>query len=281
MERVEQESALQTARTGGLNRREFVGVGLGAVGAVVLGGLGDAAASLAASRVKRGGTIKVSISDMSAKDSYDPQRNSSTLGLMTAGMMYDTLLHLDNGWHITPMLAEDWAAAKGARQYTFKLRKGIVFHNGKTLDAHDVAYTFNRMLKGGPELHGANIFGPVLKSSGIVAVDSRTIRFNLTHPDGFFPIKIGFWYGRIIQNNADFSQSQGTGPFKGKSYKGGQGFQLVRNENYWMHGLPYLDAINGLAVTDLASKVQSVISGDVHFSDPGSLSSNKQVASSS
>jgi peptide/nickel transport system substrate-binding protein len=55
----------------------------------------------------------------------------------------------------------------------------------------------------------------------------------------------------------------------------------VRNENYWMAGLPYLDAVNGLAVTDLATKVQSVVSGDTHFSDPGSFSSNAQIRSSS
>src|SRR5689334_15917547 len=157
MERNRHGVEPQVEGADGLSRREFVGVGLGAVGAIALGGLGRATDALAAPdapRAKSGGTIKVSISDISSKDSYDPQRNSSTLGLMTAGMMYDTLLHLDNKWHITPMLAEDWTASKDAKTYTFKLRKGVEFHNGKTLDGHDVAYTFVRMLKGGPDLHG-------------------------------------------------------------------------------------------------------------------------------
>jgi peptide/nickel transport system substrate-binding protein len=284
MER-DQLGSTRSDEANGFSRREFIGVGLGAAGALALGGLGGGAAAAfaapAAPAAKRGGTIKVAISDMSTKDSYDPQRNSSTLGLMTAGMMYDTLIKLDDHWNMKPMLATDWSAAKNSKEYTFKLRKGVEFHSGKAFEAKDVAYTFNRMLKGGAALHGAGIFGPFLDSKGIVIVDKYTIKFKLKAADGFFPIKLGFWYGRIIQSNANFKESMGTGPFKGKSYKGGQGFQLVRNENYWMDGLPYLDAINGLAVTDLATKVQGVVSGDTHFSDPGSFSSNAQITSSS
>jgi peptide/nickel transport system substrate-binding protein len=279
----DQLGSAQGSEASGFDRRTFIGVGLGAAGALALGGLGGATSALAAPAApaaKRGGTIKVAISDASSKDSYDPQRNSSTLGLMAAGMMYDTLVKLDDHWNITPMLAVDWSAKPGGKEYTYKLRKGVTFHDGKPFTAKDVAYTFNRMLKGGAALHGAGIFGPVLKSNGIVIVDPYTIKFKLTAADGFFPIKLGFWYGRIIENNANFANSQGTGPFKGKSFKGGQGFQLVRNENYWQSGLPYLDAINGLSVTDLATKVQGVVSGDTDFSDPGSFSSNAQITSS-
>jgi peptide/nickel transport system substrate-binding protein len=256
----DQLGSAQGSEASGFDRRTFIGVGLGAAGALALGGLGGATTALAAPAApaaKRGGTIKVAISDASSKDSYDPQRNSSTLGLMAAGMMYDTLVKLDDHWNVTPMLAVDWSAKPGGKEYTYKLRKGVTFHDGKPFTAKDVAYTFNRMLKGGAALHGAGIFGPVLKSTGIVIVDPYTIKFKLTAADGFFPIKLGFWYGRIIENNANFANSQGTGPFKGKSFKGGQGFQLVRNENYWQSGLPYLDAINGLSVTDLATRAAS------------------------
>jgi peptide/nickel transport system substrate-binding protein len=268
----------------GVSRRRFIGAGLGAASALALGGAGGAASAFAAPArqgAKRGGAIKIAISDQTAKDSYDPQRNSSTLGLLSAGLMYDTLVHLDDHWNVTPMLAVDWSVGKGAKVYTYKLRKGVEFHSGKTFDAQDVAYTIKRMLKGGAELHGAGVFGPVLDASGIQVVDKHTIRFKLKAADGFFPIKLGFWYGRIIQANANFKKSQGTGPFMGKSFKGGQGFQLVRNPNYWMSGLPYLDAVNGIAVSDLATKIQGVVSGDTHFSDPGSFSSNAQILSSS
>jgi peptide/nickel transport system substrate-binding protein len=276
-----------------VTRRRFLGAGAGALGAIALGGLaacgddGDKASKSGGTPAssdgspKRGGTIKVSVSDQTTKDSYDPQRNSSTLGLMSAGMMYDTLLKIDDEWAVSPMLAEDFDASKDAKTYTFKLRKGIEFHNGQPLEAEDVQYTFRRMLSGGPDLHGDAIFGPVLDAKGIVAVDPTTVRFELKEPDGFLPVKLAFWYGRIIQRDADFSQSAGTGPFKGISFKGGQGFQLERNPNYWQDGLPYLDGITGIAVTDVATKLESVLSGDVDFCDPGDFSAVKQIESAS
>ena len=264
----------------GVSRRGFLLGTAGAAGALALGsGLADPLAALAAPAAK-GGHIKISISDQSAKDSFDPQRNSSTMGLLGAGLMYDTLVKVDQLWNVTPMLAEDYTVSKDAKIYTFKLRKGVEFHNGKPFEAADVKYTFIRMLKGGADLHGADIFGPVMDEHSIEVLDPNTVRFNLKSADGFLPVKLAFWYGRIIQRDADFKTSAGTGPFKGISFKGGQGFQVERNDNYWQSGLPYLDGITGVAVTDIAAKIASVVSGDVDFSDPGDFSSNKAIQSS-
>jgi peptide/nickel transport system substrate-binding protein len=84
----------------------------------------------------------------------------------------------------------------------------------------------------------------------------------------FFPILLGFWYGRVSQANWDFTKgSGGTGPFKSVSFQGGQGFQLVRNPNYWQSGRPYLDGINGIIISEPATKAQSVLRGDVDMVD--------------
>jgi peptide/nickel transport system substrate-binding protein len=266
----------------GLSRRGFLARSAGTVGAVALGGtLGSgliAPIEALASAPKRGGKITLAISDVNPDDSFDPQKNSSTMGLLSAGLMYDSLVQMDQQWNITPMLAEDYTVSKDAKTYTFKLRKGVTFHNGKPLQAADVQYTLIRMLKGGATLHGADIFGPVLKPNGVVAVDPYTVRFDLYSPDGFFLVKLGFWYGKIIQRDADFSKtSAGTGPFKGVSFKGGQGFQVVRNDNYWMNGLPYLDGITGIVETSVATKVESVINGNIDFSDQADFSTIKSL----
>jgi peptide/nickel transport system substrate-binding protein len=279
---------------GDVSRRRFLGAGAGALGAVAIGGLAGcgsddeggagtasptSAETTASSGAPRsGGTIKIAISDQTTKDSYDPQLNSSTLGLLSAGMLYDTLLSVDNTWEISPMLAEDWDASSDGKSYSFKLRRGVEFHTGKTLDSGDVKYTFTRMLTGGPDLHGDAIFGPFLAPDGILTPDPTTVRFQLREADGFFPIKLAFWYGRIIQRDADFrAGSMGTGPFRGVSFKGGEGFELTRNPNYWQEGLPHLDGITGLAVSDVATKIESVVSGDVDFADPGDYSSTRKL----
>ena len=108
----------------GLSRRGFLLGTAGAAGALALGGaLADPLAAFAAPAAK-GGHIKISISDQSAKDSFDPQRNSSTMGLLGAGLMYDTLLKVDQLWNVTPMLAEDYDRLQGRQDLHVQAPQG-------------------------------------------------------------------------------------------------------------------------------------------------------------
>jgi peptide/nickel transport system substrate-binding protein len=275
------QDAVDAAR---LSRRELLQYGsAAAVGASGLSALlaeSTASASVLA-KPKRGGSVKLAISDSATSDSLDPATTFSIFGTLADGMIYDTLVRLDNQWHVTPMLAEDWSVSRDATEYTFKLRKGVQFHTGKNFDARDVEYVMRRMINKKAASNGYGLFAPLLAPSGIKVLNPTTIRFKLKQPDGFFLIRLGFGYSRIYQAGADFKSSQGTGPFKSVSFKGGDGFKFVRNENYWQSGLPYLDAVSGVVITEAATKTQAVLTGDTDMIDPPDWSTFPQFANAS
>jgi peptide/nickel transport system substrate-binding protein len=264
-----------------LSRRRLLGYGAAALGGMTLAGtLAQAAEGRSSLLAASGKTIKIGISDFFSKDGLDPAQQVSTFGLMSSGMLHDTLVRLDEQWNVHPMLATDWSTNAKATSFTYKLRKGVVFPtSGKTLDANDVAWSIAHVLDKKTGSSGLSLFQPVLAKSGIKVVDPTTIRFDLKTPNVFFPILLGFWYGRISQANWDFKKgSGGTGPFKSKSYQGGQGFQLVRNEHYWQSGKPYLDGINGIVISEPATKTQSVLHGDTDMIDQPDFSTFAEFA---
>jgi peptide/nickel transport system substrate-binding protein len=285
-----------------MTRRRFLEIGAGAMGALGLTGAlaacgggdeGEAeappsgttattepgATTATTGEPTRGGTVKLAISDALSSDTLDPNTNISVFGLSAMNMIYDHLVRLDNDWNVSPALAEDWDVNPEATEWTFKLKSGVEFHSGKTLTADDVAYTISRNLD---EKTGGGAFGlwsPVLAPQGIAVVDPQTIKFTLKIPDAFFLIKLGHFYGYIYEDGTDFSTSPGTGPFKSERFKGGEAFELVRNENYWMDGLPHLDGVTAVVIPEVAAKTQSVISGDVHMIDAVDWSATPQLES--
>jgi len=266
----------------GLTRRRLIVSGAAALGAVALGPLFETSPALAAGP-KKGGTLRYAAGDAQSKDSLDPARALTSIGSMGLAMIYDNLLDIDVNWKLSPMLASDWSASKNAKRYTFKLRKGITFHDGSAFTSKDVAAQFKRVLTKSVGSAGLSILGPVLTASGISTPDPYTIVFNLLVPDAFFGVRTAHYTLRIPKAGTTnwLKGSPGTGPFKNVSFKPGSGFQFVRNPNYWMHGLPYLDGITGVAIPDQATKVASLISGQSDICDSVPASSYQQISSSS
>jgi peptide/nickel transport system substrate-binding protein len=286
---------------GAFTRRRLLELGAGALGAASIlaacGGDDEAAApdttaagtgaqgttEAAAGTPKRGGTIKLAFSDAVSYDSLDPGVTSSIFQNTSNGLIYDNLVTHDADWNIQPVLAETYDVNADATEYSFKLRQGVTFHSGKTLSSADVAAVLKRVLDPDSGAGGTSLFEPVLDPSGIETPDPTTIRFKLKAPDGFFLLRLANRVARVYEEGYDFKTlegSPGTGAFKVQSYKAGEGFEFVRNENYWQEGLPYLDAVNGIVITEAATKAQAVLSGDVDLIDPPEFEAVPQFESS-
>lgn len=252
-----------------LTRRRLLEYGVGAAGAAAMGGnfLASAEDALAA-KPKRGGRLKLAVGDTGSSDSLDPALQFTGIGLSSGAMVYDTLLETNAAWRLTPGLAQDWVVNKRATVWTFKLRRGVEFHSGKELTSADVARQFRRVLDKKTGSGGRGLIGAVLAPGGISTPDKYTIRFRLKQPDGFFGIKAAHYYTRIPEAGTTdwINGSPGTGPFKAVRFKVGEGYRVERNENYWQDGLPYLDAIECVAIPESATRQQAVLSGDVDLS---------------
>jgi peptide/nickel transport system substrate-binding protein len=265
-----------------LSRREALraaGIALVAGGgAFALAGCGasvgpDAATAAApaasGTKRKRGGSIQVAVGDASTSENLDPQRPWNENNLFYVGLAYQTLLVLDAGFNLRPVLATSWSSDKDAREWTFHIRKGVKFHDGSPLTAHDVVWSIRRLYQ--PSL--ANPYaGPLsrcLKPSDVTAVDDHTVVAKLIRPNAFLPVIFAYTGTEIIrkgQNSFPLKEAIGTGPFKFKTFEAGQGWSVVRNEHYWEPGLPYLDEIRGVSTPDPTALVEAVTSGSADLS---------------
>ena len=194
-------------------------------------------------------------------------------------MVFDGLLDYNEGTTIVPRLAASMPAiTNGGRTYTFTLRRGVRFQNGREVTASDVAYTINRVLNPKTASPGQSFFllidgaqdvagGKAKTASGIQVVDRYTIRFTLAQPDVTFLNVMAMNFAYVVprevveKEGSSFGHHPvGTGPFILKQWIAGQKLVFVRNPHYFISGMPYLDGITfliGLAPEVALLRLQS------------------------
>jgi peptide/nickel transport system substrate-binding protein len=226
--------------------------------------------ALASGQAKKGGTLHLVYTDTSAAETSDPTvQTGIAVSQPALNNTYDRLTYIVPGtWALQPRLAVSWKASPDAKTWTFKLRKGVKFHNGKPLTSKDVAWSYRHILdkKNGSSAY-ARLSGE-LDPAGIKTPDPLTVVFQLTKPDAQFPGFAGAYQTGIYPDGTDPKKTPiGTGPFMLKSWKPTLGWELVRNPHYWVPGLPYLDGVRAVYIADPNTKVQAVTNGDADISD--------------
>jgi peptide/nickel transport system substrate-binding protein len=229
---------------GRLNRRDFLRRGaLVGISAPVLGGVLAACGSSSPSPSSSGGagasgaTIRVGISTPAA--AINPLTISDQGGLDMLGQTGEYLCLSDQTLTLRPVLATSWTPNATADVWTFKIRKGVKFHDGSPLTADDVVYTYKLQTNPAGKASALSNLGGVLLPSGVVKVDDYTVAFHLQAPNGNFPYLTSSdnYTMIILPNNYDPAKWEssfiGTGPFKLKSYTPKTGATFVRNEEYW------------------------------------------------
>lgn len=247
------------------NWRLMVAVGLATI-LVLIPSLGTrtALARQAAAGPVRGGTVHVAFAGGVA--TFDPAQSYNNDWWLINGTLFNGLYQLDrNGVPQLDLAAAPPAISADHLVWTFKLRHGVLFHNGMEMTAYDLAFSITRTLD--PHLKLAASWGQptddIFKGShdfitgkaksvaGIQALDRYTIRFTLNQPVAVFPYILASTFnmvvprGVVMQESADYFPSHpiGTGPFMLQSWKPGVQAVFVRNPHYFRPGKPYLDKI--------------------------------------
>jgi peptide/nickel transport system substrate-binding protein len=179
-------------------------------------------------------------------------------------------------------LAESWSQPNETT-YVFKLRKGVRWHNkppvnGRELTADDVVYTVDRFmtLKGNAN---AYMLASVAK---VEAVDKHTVKFTLKEPFSWFldvlanPMAVAIIAKECVEKFGDLKKPEamvGTGPWMFDTYKPNVGMSFVRNPNYFLPGLPYIDRVEMAVDEDNASRMAAFLSGkyDLGWEFPGTI----------
>ena len=170
----------------------------------------------------------------SEQQSVDPLINNHVADLMRLTTIYEKLVELDNGYQPVPVLAESWESNADGTVWTFKLRQGVKWHDGRDFTAKDVIWTFKRVLD--PQLDsGAAATLGMIDAEQIEAVDDHTVRFTLNAPAVELPILISSKYAAIVPDGMNREDMQakpvGTGPYMVDAFTPGPNFVAQRNPN--------------------------------------------------
>jgi peptide/nickel transport system substrate-binding protein len=252
----------QMYRDGHINRREFLAA-MGAMGLSVAaaGGFLKSARALAATP-RKGGTVRSAEHVHGPSDQMDPVVFQSTVDFVRGRATYNGLIQILDNLSIHPELAEEWSSNSNATEFTFKIRKGVHFHDGSPLTADDVVWSMNRHL-GEKSISVAKAI--VATVNEWKKVDSHTVKAILNTPNADLPISLGTFHFKIVKKDTtDFKKGNGTGPFLLESFEPGVKSTHVRNTNYWREG-PNLDAIEITAITDPIARVNALITGDMQL----------------
>lgn len=254
---------IENAIRRGATRRELLQMMLmggvaAAAGATVLG---RATAAYAATPVK-GGFIKAAGFSASTADTLDPAKASNATDYVRCCAFYNRLTFL-NGQGETEMELAESVESSDAKVWTVKLRKGVTFHDGKSLTADDIVFSLNRHLD--PAV-GSKVNAIAKQITGVKKIDDTTAEITLENPNADLPTILAMHHFMIVANGTtDFSKGNGTGPFVCKEFQPGVRSIAARNESYWKNSGPHLDSFEFFAISDESARMNAVLSGDIHL----------------
>ena len=218
------------------------------------------AAAPAFAEVKQGGEMTVTFKDDLI--TLDPAIGYDWKNWSVIKSVFDGLMDYKPGTtELVPDLAESYEVSDDGLTYTFKLRQGVKFHNGREMTAADVKYSLERACNPATQSPGAGYYG-ALKGfddfqggkakdlAGVQAVDDHTVKIELSRPDSTLLHLMALNFSFVVPKEVveaegpDFGHKPvGTGAFKVAEWTSGQSIVLERNADYFKQGTPKLDKI--------------------------------------
>lgn len=179
---------------------------------------------------------------------------------------------------IVPLLAESWSIDPDGKAYTFKLKKGVKFHDGEALDASDVKFSFERAKADGSTNKAKKaVFDNI---SRIETPDPYTVLIVLNQADGNFLFRMGENTAVILDPKSAATTATkpvGTGPFKFDSWAKGSAVSLVKNDAYRNAAAVKMKKVTFRFISDPAAQVAALLAGDIDGMPRfGSIQSLKQ-----
>lgn len=219
----------------------------------------------ASAQPKRGGTITFAISKELAL--MNPLVNTSSTESRIRELMYEPLLARDANGAIQPRLAESWEMSKDGKLYTFKLRRGVKFHNGKEMTADDAKFAIDYTLN--PK-NGAYGFDDLSAVDRAEVADKYALKIYMKRINPLFlTVLTDIRAFSVIPKESlpeglrkPASFPPGTGPFKFVEWQPGQRIVFERHDDYWGHKA-YVDRVIMKEIGDSTVRFTALQSGDV------------------
>ncbi len=221
-------------RAGRLDRRAFLRH------AAVLGMASPLLAALAPRRVRAAGAprAEVTVGMPVPAGMIDPLTVADTGSICLLSQTGEYLAISDPALQLQPALAQSWLPNADGSVWTFKIRRGVTFHDGRTLTAADVVATMDRLADPKNGSIALSAFAGTLSKGGATARSEDTVQFELDAPNGSFPYLVSSDNFNAIILPANYAGGferdfNGTGPFRLEKYTAKAHASFVRNEQYW------------------------------------------------
>jgi peptide/nickel transport system substrate-binding protein len=219
--------------------------------------------SVEAAIPKKGGRLRIAITGGATSDTLDPgQILDSYMQNVQFGQLRNGLTEVAADGSLAGELAESWDATPDAAEWNFSIRKGVEFHNGKTLDSGDVVASLQHHLGEASKSGAKGILGGI---ESVKADGKHNVVVKLTGGDADFPFLMSDYHMGICPANGDgtidWQSGIGTGGYSLHSNNPGVTTETKRNPNYWKEGSAHFDEIETSQVADANARSNGLQSG--------------------
>ncbi len=227
-----------------------------------LGGVLVHPGAVQAATPRQGGRIRVASLSSSIADTLDPAKGSLSTDYARHYMLYSGLTQYDTDLAAQPALATS-LESDDQIHWTIKIRADVQFHNGKSLTSADVVYS---LLRHKDPAVASKMAAIAEQFSEIKVTGPLELTMRLSGPNADLPVILADSHFLVVPDGTtEFRTANGTGPYRLKSFQPGIRTVVIRNENYWKPGRPYIDEIELIGIPDETSRVNALLSGDVQL----------------
>lgn len=249
---------------GRISRREFV-TRMALIGAAAAASPVMFSKPALASTPKRGGRLRIGSATGNTTDSLDPAVLSDTMGVCVNWQVANNLVEIDHKGNAIPELAESWEPSADAKTWAFRLRKGVEFNNGKSLEAADVIYSLNHH-RGPKSKSGAKALAETIID--MKADGKDIVIFTLETGNADFPFILSDYHLTIFPDGyTDFSQGIGTGGYTIVKYEPGVRALTKRNPNYFKSDRAWFDEVETIGIADSNARTTALKTRKVDLID--------------
>jgi len=198
----------------------------------------------------------------------DPHYSTSASDVNVFFNLYDNLVLRDEQLNLTPGLAMSWKLID-EKIWQFKLREGVVFHNGDPCTAADVKFSLERAIADNPR---TSVYAALNTIDRVEILDPLTVNLATKSPDPLLPTRLSYYGGMIIPKQyfekvgmEGFRKAPvGTGPIKFVEWKKDERLVFEVNKRYWRTPIPY-DKIIYKPYPETAARIAALLAGEVDF----------------
>jgi peptide/nickel transport system substrate-binding protein len=244
------------------SRRGFL-VGASALGAAAA----ISPTSVMAATPKRGGHFRLGLGHGSTTDSLDPATFENLYMQVVGATLRNGLTEVDQNGNLVPELAESFHASPDGRVWSFKLRKGVKFHNGKTMDSADVIASINHHRGKDSKSAAKKLLQPIVEMK---ADGPNAVVITLEDGNADFPYIISDYHIPIMPKSGsgvDWKSGVGTGAMMLQKYEAGVRTTMKRNPNYFKKGFGHFDSAEVITIADATARTNALTTGEIDAMD--------------